>query len=102
MKKAVDIFMYILLGLSFCSMIISWVVAPSLDKYVLFDKIVYATDRVVYYDPDYLHQIPIAHHCREQLKKTITEKELLFSSKTILQRLPKCMRSEYCVRKILH
>ena len=38
MKKAVDIFMYILLGLSFCSMIISWVMAPSLDKYVLFDK----------------------------------------------------------------
>ena len=33
---------------------------------------------MVYYDPDYLHQIPIAHHCREQLKKTITEKELLF------------------------
>lgn len=102
MKRTVDIFMYILLELSFCSMIISWVVVPSLDKYVLFDKIVYATDRVVYYDPDYLHQIPIAHYCREQLKKTITEKELLFLSKTILQRLPKCMRSEYCVRKILH
>ena len=78
MKRTVDIFMYILLGLSFCSMIISWVVVPSLDKYVLFDKIVYATDRVVYYDPDYLHHIPIAHHCREQLKKTLTEKELLF------------------------
>lgn len=78
MKRTVDIFMYILLGLSFCSMIISWVVAPSLDKYVLFDKIVYATDRVVYYNPDYLHHIPIAHHCREQLKKTLTEKELLF------------------------
>ena len=78
MKRTVDIFMYILLGLSFCSMIISWVVVSSLDKYVLFDKIVYATDRVVYYDPDYLHQIPIAHYCREQLKKTITEKELLF------------------------
>ena len=45
MKRTVDIFMYILLGLSFCSMIISWVMVPSLDKYVLFDKIVYATDR---------------------------------------------------------
>ena len=78
MKKAVDIFMYILLGLSFCSMIISWVMAPSLDKYVLFDKIVYATDRVVYYHPDYLYQIPGALRCREQLKKTLTEKELLF------------------------
>ena len=78
MKKAVDIFMYILLGLSFCSMIISWVVTPSLDKYVLFDKIVYATDRVVYYKPRYLAHIPVAYRCREQLKKTLTEKELLF------------------------
>lgn len=102
MKKAVDIFMYILLGLSFCSMIISWVVTPSLDKYVLFDKIVYATDRVVYYYPNYMFQFPGALRCREQLKKTLTEKELLFSSKTILQRLSKCMRSEYCVRRIRH
>ena len=78
MKKAVDIFMYILLGLSFCSMIISWVMAPSLDKYVLFDKIVYATDRVVYYYPNYMFQFPGALRCREQLKKTLTEKELLF------------------------
>ena len=52
--------------------------APSLDKYVLFDKIVYATDKVVYYYPGYLHQFPGALRCREQLKKTLTEKELLF------------------------
>ena len=52
--------------------------APSLDKYVLFDKIVYATDRVVYYYPNYMFQFPGALRCREQLKKTLTEKELLF------------------------